>query len=549
MAEVLCAYSVPRLYDIVRRPQIGSYAASVNYHVSCGQSFSALWPMRAGGIGWSMDTCFSDTFYCPRCGERLEAGEFTATVRGYRAPIPISAELAVVRRPGEIDLVLKYDAVLYDTDFKVITKGRKSRRTDIIRFDFRKRQTLYIKKGLSRSNITEVIPPFFHCDWSQTPWCYIQANWTSYMVHYKTELEGLVKTLKAAFKQELDKRIGYRSKAVRQRVVHGENGNGALGGLIENLVWRMVCPDGPAVTNELRDEALRYCEGKLSDRITEITQKTVAGESFINALMASMGIRSSRAARRLVNSRPFYGVAICKLVQAFTENPSYERLLIEHFEMVEDGNSGVVVEDFRIPQFIRFAAILRMNWGEKAAMDFLLKRDLITVRDTGYLYSRLHRPGRIELWRSRIKLRDLHDWLSAKVQLQDIEDVPVQGTLRYKALQDQIGAFDFEVPTSTKHIAVIGIKLNNCVRTYCERVIEGKTAIVEVRRANDTVACLEVNSRVSGEKFNLLSQAKLKNNKKVATDPTINAAVVEWANKHKLSLEQVRFDVAGGGAV
>lgn len=108
-----------------------------------------------------------------------------------------------------------------------------------------------------------------------------------------------------------------------------------------------------------------------------------------------------------------------------------------------------------------------------------------------------------------------------------------------------IGGLAFIVPASTVEIATIGAKLNNCVRTYCDRVKDGKTAIVEVRKGERTIACLQVSPKVADGRFSVLAQAKLKNNMKVSTDHTINEAVVAWAKKHKLTLDQCMHDVGG----
>ena len=74
MSTVLYELTIPALYDIVRARQTNSYTSSVNYHVDCDQSFSAIWPSRPIGCGQTVDKEYADHFYCPVCGDRLDAG-------------------------------------------------------------------------------------------------------------------------------------------------------------------------------------------------------------------------------------------------------------------------------------------------------------------------------------------------------------------------------------------------------------------------------------------------------------------------------------------
>ncbi len=547
MSTVLYEFTVPRLFGIVRTRQTNSYTPSVNYHVDCGQSFSALWPMRTAGLGAYVDTEYSDHFYCPCCGRNLDATILTAEARGLSLPVPISCTLSVIQRPGSLDLQMKYDSVLYDGDFRDISKGTKPCRTDIIRFDFRKRKSFYIRKGVSRRAIIEEIEPFFSsCDWTSTPFSHLQLNDSSYLQEHRGQLNMLVSELKRAFAEELDKRIGYKSKAIRQKAVATQGPSGALGGVLDNLVWRMVAPDAPAVTSKLINEARDTYGSSLRFKMREIIANTVSGESWVNAFMDAFEIKQSRANRRAVTKRPFFAAINIALVQQLTDNPNYAHQLSDFFaEIAHRGYSWRThfsLDGYGIPEMIQFVKIIRANWGEKAAMQYILNgRDFRDIRDTAILYSRLNRSSRKALWAgTRIQRKNLHDYLDSKVKLQEIEDVPVQLTKRYKALEDTIEGFTFYAPESTHAIAKVGLQLNNCVRTYCGRVKEGKTAIVEVQKDGQAVACLEINPKVTNGRFAVLNQAKLKNNAPVSRNQLVKQAVTTWATMHKLEIQCAR---------
>lgn len=549
MATVLYSLSVPQLFDVVRKRQTNSYQPSVNYHVDCGQAFSALWPMRTSGLGAWVDSDYADRFFCPVCGHLIDTkADKTANVLG-SGPVPLSADLSVVERPGELDLVLKYECVLYDRDFGDISKGRKSNRTDIIRFDFRKRKSFYIRKGLTRCNLSEEMGPFIPVNWANTPWAYLQFNETCYLEKHTAQLHTLVTTLKTAFAKALDKRIGYKSKPIRQKAVKAESSSGALGGLIDNLVWRMACPDGPGITAKLRTEGYSIYGSSMAQNMRTLSQLTVAGESFVNAFMDVFQIKPSKAARRLVTKAPFSAGLILGLAQQLTKDHNYELRLIDYFtELMAHGYSYHRLRHtgYGMPELIKFIKVLGKQYGEKAAIDFIVNgREFNHIIDTAVLYDKLNRASRKELWEGpRVQLRDLHDWCRAKEQLQQIQDVPVQGSKRYLELVDTVNGYEFRVPQSTLEIAQIGVDLHNCVRTYCGRVKDGKTAIVEVRSKGATVACLEVNHRTADSlRFSMLDQAKLKNNARVETNPEIKQAVLSWASKHKVSIALARRDI------
>ena len=63
----------------------------------------------------------SDEFYCPKCGERINAKGFTAEV-GYSATVPLSLDLSIIDRGDKLDVQFEYDTVYADGDTGMIYK-------------------------------------------------------------------------------------------------------------------------------------------------------------------------------------------------------------------------------------------------------------------------------------------------------------------------------------------------------------------------------------------------------------------------------------------
>lgn len=556
MSKKLFTLRVPKLFDVIRRRQTNSYDHSINYHVECQQAFTAIWPMRYAGSGSYVDPIYSNSFYCPVCGKPISTtADHTAEVHAPYQAVPTSAELSIIERQYQIDFEFKFDSVVLDTDFLDIRKGRKSKRTDIIRFDFKDRKTYYIRKGLARGNLTDELKPFGDNEWHMSPFSYLYINDSSYLGDYKAHMQALVRELKTAFANKLNKRIGYKMHTVRQSIVSASLSCGSLAGVLDNLIWKMAAPDGPAVSSKIMHEAYSIYRADLEPNMAKLIEMTRSGESFVNAFLDVFDLKPSRVTRRAVHKRPFFAGLVVKLSQTLTSNPNYEQRLIEYFSDVITGRYGwetsLRATDYGIPELLRFVRVLRAQYGEKAAMNFILQNpDFTEVKDTARIYDRLSRENRKAVWNGpRIQLKNMHDELNKRIQLQELENVKVQNSKRYSVLRDDVAGFTFDVPGTTHDIARLGMDLHNCVRTYCDRVKDGKTAIVEVKHDGIAVACLEINPKHTDGRFVVLSQAKLVNNKKAWENPDIHKAIVDWAGKHKLVLDQsTDIMVPKGGA-
>lgn len=552
MSTVLFQLKVPRLFEVVRRKQIGTWKPAIQYHVSCGGSFTCYWPMQPNGFSVQVDSYYADNYHCPFCGQEVNCDTFTINAEDENR-IPLTMDLSIVSRRTEIDVIFKYDSVIVDEDLNQIIKGHKSRRTDIIRFDFKQRRVLYIRRGITRSSLTEVIPDFKLPSYfdSTTPFYWLRGTYQSLLVEHKEELKTFAAILKKAYLEKLSKRVGYNVPGIRQSASMASR-VGVFRSLFDTLVFRMAAPDGPSISEEFLNDYTDYRYNHMEQDIDSVLALTRTGTSWINALIDVFKLKHNRLTRQLLMNCPFWAINVLSLINAFSDNPNYERTLLSFFKASQKsyGRHYWQFRDCtRLPEFL---SIYRYVRGEGAAVNLVKSvKDFYHLRDSAETYFRLSRQNRKGFWAQRIKARDVHDTLVALSKKEKIKNKSIQQSYIYKRLEATIDGFQFTVPKETHELVDIGVKLHNCVATYSARVVKGLVAIVAVSKNNELQACIEVTPRDDGQAFVQIHQAKLACNHPVREDPVLNKAVIEWADKVKLNAFKYNYDIArlGGTAI
>lgn len=334
MSTVLFQLKVPRLFEVVRRKQIGTWKPAIQYHVNCGGSFTCYWPMHPNGFSVQVDSYYSDNYHCPFCGQEVNCDTFTINAEDENR-IPLTMDLSIVSRRTEIDVIFKYDSVIVDGDLglRQIIKGHKSKRTDIVRFDFKQRRVLYIRRGIARSSVIEVIPDFKPPGYfdSTTPFYWLRGTYQSLLVEHKEELKSFTTILKKAFLEKLSKRVGYKVPGIRQSVSMSCS-IGVFKGLFDTLVFRMAAPDGPAVSEELLSDYVENQYSQIAKPMDNLLDLTRSGTSWISALIKVYRLKNNRLTRQLLQTRPFWAINVLSLINAFSDNPNYERTLLSFFK-------------------------------------------------------------------------------------------------------------------------------------------------------------------------------------------------------------------------
>ena len=556
--KVLFNLQVQRLYDLVRRNQVSPFNPASYYHVPCEHSFANLWPMESNGFG-IVPCRESDEFYCPKCGERINANGFTAEV-GYSATVPLSIDLSIIDRGDKLDVQFEYDTVYADGDNGMIYKGYKSHVIDVVRFDFKQRKTFTILKKRSRSDVVEeatVTPSGFSNSLLSLAW--FVATPDCRLHNYRDELKCFAKVLKEAFRKKLSKVVGYKVKSIRQGV-QVSNKYGALDNLLHNLVWKLQAPDAPAINDSLKRDYDDYYNRKFPNEtigMGNVLEITTKGKSFVKALIIANGLPDTRWVRRLLHDRPFFYTKIIKVMATLFKNKDYQKAMVDVIKDNSDNTSYIqswpLWRDDRDLSVIRkFVNILSHQYGERQAFLFIRNAPSYhDIRDTASMYFELSRSRRKEVWGSRIQVRSLHDTITRMQKFDKVEDEIVQQRKAHRVLADTVNGYRFMAIGSTHGIIDMGIQLNNCVSSYIKKVKAETCAIVGVYKCNEPVACIEVNPVNDTDNFVEIHQAKLKNNRGVYEDHDINGAVTQWVTSHGLCVPAYVRDIqfAKGGAM
>lgn len=556
--KVLFNLQVQQLYDLVRRKQVTPNIPASHYHVACGHSFSNLWPMKSSGFGL-MTVPEADSFYCPMCGERIEAQAYTAEV-GYRGKVPISLGLSIIDRGHILDVQFEYDTVYADSDTEMIYKGYKSHLVDVLRFDFKQRKAFIVLKKRSRSDVVEkmsVSPSSFRN--GLLPLLWIVATPNCRLHNHQDEMKRFAKVLKEVFFEKLSKVVGYKVKSIRQGI-QVTNKYGALDNLLHNLVWKLRAPDAPAINDSLKRDYDDYYNHRFPNEtigMGNVLALTTKGESFVQALIKAHNLPDARWVRRLLHDRPFFYTKIIKVMSTLFKNKDYQKAMVDVIKDNADNTRYIQSwplwrDDIDLSIIRKFVNILSHQYGERQA--FLFIRNATSyhdIRDTASMYFELSRSRRKEVWGSRIQVRNLHDTITRMQKFDKVEDEIVQQRKAHRVLADMVNGYRFKAIGSTHGIIDMGIQLNNCVSSYIKKVKAETCAIVGVYKCNEPVACIEVNPVNDADDFVEIHQAKLKNNRGVYEDHDINGAVTQWVTSHGLRVPRYVGDIhfAKGGAM
>ena len=558
--KVLFKLKVDKLYNLVRRKQVNSWSPAIHYHVDCGQSFACLWPSVSAGMGRIVDPYLSNEFFCPQCGGLINTNTTYIAEASGSESVPLDLELTVIDRGSIIDVKFEYHTIYVDGDLQTIYPGYKPYLIDILRFDFKQRKVFLVQKKRTRSDIiSEITPNISGLYADSLPLRWIVATRNCRLSEHKSELKEFAKVLKQAYFSKLSRKVGYKVKPILQSVRLSDR-YGALNVLLHNLAWKMHAPDAPALNESLISdfEKLTSSFGRRSEETLAITELTNSGVPFIKALINVYKLPDKRWVRRLLTLRPFYFINVITLANNAFASESYKRAFVSLFESNEGARSTYIqawpiwdVNDHRVT-ITNFLTILRHQYGERRALLFIKNAESYSeIKDSAYMYFRLSRAQRKEIWGRNIQIKFLHDEIMCMQKFNDEINVPVQKGEPYRKLIDTIDNLTFAPVQSTHDIIRLGVTLNNCVATYIEKVKDGSCAIVGVFDKGRPVACIEVTPTKDATSFISICQAKLKNNRPARSSHTVNYAICQWADRHHLRPASFMNDIqfAKGGAM
>lgn len=563
--ETLAGIRAKKLYDVIRFPvsthdfpdlESKGREASLTYHSDCGFSLFSFFNFKNLPGGYIYE---GDHFTCPRCGKKLDyyvrgpkSLFWTASKEHY---IPVNATLTLKEGKDFLDLALSFDSISGEKHYG-IEKHRAS--TAHIRFDFRSRKTFYWflpEKGI--------------------------ANWTDIFINRTQKMElAVFRYPKDDSESEAGSNLRGDGKEERPvisiygtpfhflgrgsyfwaegrklpspyiPISGGEYGfTGVFNNLLRNLAWRMLYPEAP----NLRREDLRATiERRFKFHGSMDTYANISSPDMIYYDILSMaGKRNYRSAvefavknqvakpvLEVLAKAPIRSYFVLKQLMQIFKAPERQAAA---FEWIAFNVDTRVHSMAYIRSGLRLVKLLSLRKGEDKALHLVLCQPWGATMDCSETYFNLKRERRRLFWRTRLKPKEIHDWLVKEFNKQVTENVLFYedakgGTDRRLAEDTPDGVFSLATDSHT--LKRWGSDFHNCVATYRDRVEKHNTAIIGFFVKGKPLVCIEV-SVPEGT----VMQAKLPCNKQVKENPALLQAVKAWAARKRLKVETEDMEV------
>lgn len=579
--ETLAVIRAKKLYDVIRFP-VGTHdfpdleskgrEASLTYHSDCGFSFFSFFNFMNIPGGYTYE---GDHFTCPRCGKELDyyvRGPkdlfWTASKEHY---IPVNARLTLKEGKDFLDLALSFDSISGEKHYG-IEKHRAS--TAHIRFDFRNRKTFYWflpEKGIAnwqdifinRAQKMELAVFRYPKDDSEseagsnlrgdgkeerpvisiygTPFHFLGRG-SYFWKDHKKEIYNFAKVLTQAFRRHLEKAEGRKLPSPYIPISGGEYGfTGVFNNLLRNLAWRMLYPEAPNLSKEdLRATIERrfkfhgsgdtYANISSPDMIYYDLLSMAGKRSYRSAIEFSVKSPVAKPVLAVLAKAPIRSYFILKQLMQIFKAPERQAAAFERIALSGNRNHNM---DF-IRSGLRLVKLLSLIKGEDKALHLVLCQPWGATLDCSDTYFNLKRERRRLFWRTRLKPKEIHDWLVKEFNKQVTENVLFYGDAKGgtdRSLAEDTPEGVFSLATDSHTLKRWGSGFHNCVATYQGKVEKHNTAIVGFFVKGKPLVCIEVSVPEGA-----VMQAKLPCNKQVKENPALLQAVKAWAVRKRLKV-------------
>lgn len=586
--ETLAVIRAKKLYDVIRFPvsthdfpdlEAKGREASLTYHSDCGFSFFSFFSFKNMPGGYLYE---GDHFTCPRCGKRFDYYArgpkslfWTASKEHY---IPINSTLTLKEGKDFLDLALSFDSISGEKHYG-IEKHRAS--TAHIRFDFKSRKTFYWflpEKGISnwqdifinRTQKMELAIFRYPKDDSEseagsnlrgegkeerpvisiygTPFHFLGRG-SYFWKNHKKEIYNFAKVLTQAFRRHLEKAEGRKLPSPYVPISGGEYGfTGVFNNLLRNLAWRMLYPEAPNLSKEdLRATIERrfkfhgsgdtYANISSPDMIYYDLLSMAGKRNYRSAVEFSMKSPVAKPVLEVLAKAPIRAYFILKQLMQIFKAPERQAAAFERIALSDTRSHNM---DF-IRSGLRLVKLLSLRKGEDKALHLVLCQPWGATMDCSETYFNLKREQRRLFWRTKLKPKEIHDWLVKEFNKQVTENVLFYGDAKGgtdRRLAEDTPDGVFSLATDSHTLKRWGSDFHNCVATYRDRVEKHNTAIIGFFVKGKPLVCIEV-SVPEGT----VMQAKLPCNKQVKENPALLQAVKAWAARKRLKVETEDMEV------
>jgi len=182
-----------------------------------------------------------------------------------------------------------------------------------------------------------------------------------------------------------------------------------------------------------------------------------------------------------------------------------------------------------IKQFINN---IKPIYGEEGIVRLAEKSEEYNLEDCVRLYNCLNNENIELLIKERVRIRNLHDWLSITHKKQQHKNVKFNVPEHViRRLSMQMNGLSFSLPSESLELIKVGHDLHNCVASYSEDMANNKCWIVIITNDDGKrLACLEISE-------NALVQARINKNIGVKENRDINDVVMQWVRKANLAVK------------
>lgn len=478
------------------------------YCTYCEQVFFSDWGCLEGFNSWCEKGAY---FYCTNCG-RLHKRENVIQVSNNEM-VPITMALSVDSYKDKVKLIVR-GLGLYFLDSTGI---REPEYKEVFTFD--------IKSGKVTFDSGKRRPPSAFKGYFLTlgnPFNLTFLDSESVLFHlatrpvlkdYKSKISEVMKILREDIHSKMEKKHKHKIKSMY--VSQGEYGSMILP--IFNIAFRMSYPDIENLPAAFR--SYRKIEEHLKAYKIDSTQLSDQKFEKISDLIKLLSIPDTPFVRNKIQENI---LNINPLKKAFLLSDNYDNAL-RIFELLNQ------YEGYQLKTILPFMKEMKSIYDSKDLIKILALdiKCVSRLQDTIRMYNTLTDDNLRVFSSSKIRVKDMHDWLMVTTRLQNYHHIDFKVPEHvYRRLSMQIDSIKFFIPEKSEDLVVAGAKLNNCVASYAERMGGNELQIVLVTDdAGKLVACLEVSNNRK------LIQAKLNHNKPVSNNAKINAEVIKWAQK------------------
>ena len=538
MGTLLAKIVIPKMFDFIQAPVAlgeGLYKDDniyAHYCTACEQTFTARWGYTRFN-GWqSWDGNF---FSCPGC---RGSSEHKGLVHDIGVGVPEKMILSLYEYKNHISLRISYTEVSFD-DIRFCAIQKSCHETVI--FDVRKMKSYFETKDAVRYEISNPAEREFG---EHSALKYLTHNSTAWKEN-KKDFANLLLKLRTAISNKVKSLHGIRIKAMH---VPAGNSMGALLFPLSNIAWRLAVADAPNLPTAFNDRSWRsdyrgFVEAHYMDKISleyfleEVIAKTRTGLSYPQSAFKVMGLRDTKAFRKIIAKGGLLEAG--RLKTAVGISADYKEQLLLASALASVGELGLRIErSYAFAELgLNFLKIASDRYKKNAAYFLIKHYSPSDIDDCSRMYFKLAAETQELLWIEKPSIAQMHDWLVEKWDAQKNKDYSLQIPEHVvKRLAMQKDRLKFFLPETAHELRMVGNKLHNCVGSYAERALAGKCTIaVMTDDEGKLLVCIEV---AGGE----IRQAKLNQNRPVAKNPELNAAVIEWAKDAKLKINTLDID-------